>query len=177
MHRLENKQFGRLTVLWKSLRIDKSGHIYWECRCSCGRKHEVQTNKLLSGNTKSCGCLAQEMRGKSRITHGETRGPRSNWSPRTKMLYAAKARAKKEELPFNLTLEDIQIPDVCPILGYTLEKNSRYCQYNSPSLDKIIPALGYVRGNVQVISHKANTIKNDATIEDLEKIVTYMKSR
>ena len=37
MHRLENKQFGRLTVLWKSLRIDKSGHIYWECRCSCGR--------------------------------------------------------------------------------------------------------------------------------------------
>ena len=43
------------------------------------------------------------------------------------------------------------------------------------SLDCIIPELGYVPGNVAVISRRANTIKNDATIEELELVLAYMK--
>lgn len=39
---------------------------------------------------------------------------------------------------------------------------------DSPSIDKVIPELGYVRGNVWVISNKANRIKNNATLEELK---------
>jgi hypothetical protein len=47
---------------------------------------------------------------------------------------------------------------------------------NSPSLDKIIPSLGYVRGNVQVISQRANSIKRDATLAELELLVQNMRA-
>jgi hypothetical protein len=176
MHDLAGQTFGRLKVLWRD--VDRKGsRVYWLCQCSCGERHSAATNKLTSGNTKSCGCLAQEMRGQPRITHGETRGPRSQWSPRTKMLYAAKARAVKDGLPFDITLDDIIVPEMCPVLGISIAKNSSRCQPNSPSLDKIIPQNGYVKGNVEVISHKANTIKSNATIEELEKVLEYMRSK
>lgn len=45
----------------------------------------------------------------------------------------------------------------------------------SPSLDKIIPSLGYVPGNVLVISWRANRIKCDATANELMLIANYYK--
>jgi hypothetical protein len=174
MHILTGQTFGRLRVMESA--GSRKGKKYWLCFCQCGQSVTVPTWKLRLGHTKSCGCLAQETRGKAQITHGETRGPRNQWSPRTKMLYAAKARATKCSLPFNLTLDDIQVPDICPVLGISLAKNSNHCQPNSPSLDKITPELGYVKGNVRVISHKANTIKNNATVEELKKVLDYLES-
>lgn len=46
---------------------------------------------------------------------------------------------------------------------------------NSPSIDEIIPGKGYVRGNIMIISWKANRLKNNARLEDLEKIVNYIR--
>lgn len=46
---------------------------------------------------------------------------------------------------------------------------------DSPSLDRIKPELGYVKGNIRVISFKANSIKNDASIEELRQILQYME--
>lgn len=93
------------------------------------------------------------------------------------MLWSAKKRAKQYELPFDLTEEDIQIPDKCPVLGIKLE-----AQYgkgklanNSPSIDRIYPWLGYVKGNVIVISHRANRLKNDATPYELHKIASFYR--
>jgi hypothetical protein len=92
------------------------------------------------------------------------------------LLKNARDRAEKKNLPFNLTEADIIIPDVCPVfgipikIGATLEERD-----NSPSLDRIIPQLGYVRGNVKVISFKANSLKRDGSIEDFEKIIEYIK--
>lgn len=89
--------------------------------------------------------------------------------PECFMLYRAKRRAKKLGLPFDLTVEDVTIPEFCPILGIRLATfNQRGASLrSSASLDRIVPALGYVRGNVIVISHKANSIKNDATPEEI----------
>lgn len=93
------------------------------------------------------------------------------------ILQRAKNRALRDGADFSLKRDDIQIPEFCPILGIRLEwADKQGGQPNSPSLDKIIPALGYVPGNVQVISMRANRIKYDATLEDLEKIVAYIKS-
>ena len=88
-----------------------------------------------------------------------------------RMLASAKARARKLGLPFNLTSADIQFPTECPALGLTLISGAYVgtgkLASESPSLDRIIPSKGYVRGNVRVISNLANTMKNSATPEQL----------
>jgi len=96
-------------------------------------------------------------------------------NPQKYMLKAAKKRADNKNLPFNLSIEDIIIPDVCPILGIKLESGSILERDNSPSLDRIIPDLGYVKGNVKIISFKANSLKRDGNISDFEKIILYIK--
>jgi len=98
---------------------------------------------------------------------------------RERSLYLqAKKRAEKLSLPFNITMADIEIPNVCPLLGIQINKipsklNNRD---NSPSLDRIIPSLGYVSGNIMVISYRANRIKNDASLEELERIAASLRA-
>lgn len=98
------------------------------------------------------------------------------------MFTGARLRAASRGLPFNLTRDDIQIPEFCPLLGLRLvPRMNRYdkrgLQPDSPSIDRIRPELGYVKGNVWVISHKANTIKSDASLDDLRKIVAGLEAR
>lgn len=90
------------------------------------------------------------------------------------MLGEAKKRALKKELEFNIIRTDIVIPEYCPILGIPLLRGSKVVNANSPSLDRIDPSKGYVKGNIQVISNRANTIKNDATPEELMKVALFM---
>jgi hypothetical protein len=103
---------------------------------------------------------------------------RQKWyqkDPRSVMLLSAKARAKRDGLTFDLTREDIAIPDVCPVLGIPLYVGDRNHHDNAPSLDRKDSTQGYVKSNVVVISYRANRIKNDATIEELEKVLAYSK--
>lgn len=92
------------------------------------------------------------------------------------LLNSARHRAKKRGLEFNITKNDITIPDTCPVFGTTLYSSKGHVTDNSPTLDRIDNSKGYIKGNIQVISHRANSIKRDATIEELEKIIEYMKS-
>jgi hypothetical protein len=93
-------------------------------------------------------------------------------NPESTMLCGAKLRAKKSNLAFNLTIEDIQIPEYCPILGIKLEQRNGRSD-NSPSLDKIYPDKGYVKGNVQVISDLANRMKQNATFAQMVMLGKY----
>ena len=97
---------------------------------------------------------------------------RFNTDLRIQLLQSAKARAKKLNLDFNIDIEDIIIPEYCPILEIKLERKEYgkglSFQPNSPSLDKIIPELGYIKGNIIVLSMKANVMKNNATKEELK---------
>jgi hypothetical protein len=86
-------------------------------------------------------------------------------------------RAEKQGVPFGLTVENIPpVPEVCPILGIPLISGNdrRGPSDDSPSLDRIVPELGYVPENVQWLSHRANRIKSDATPEELMKVARYM---
>ena len=87
----------------------------------------------------------------------------------SKMKARAKSRASIKGLPFNLETSDIEIPDTCPILGIPLfVTQGRSGGFrHSPSLDRIVPELGYVKGNVQVISQQANAMKSCASKEDM----------
>ncbi len=94
------------------------------------------------------------------------------------MLRRAKERASKKQIPFDLTIDDIQIPKFCPILGLELSVSERNGDKSkSPSLDRIIPELGYVRDNIQVISNLANTMKNCATKDQLNKFAIWVLTR
>lgn len=96
-------------------------------------------------------------------------------NPKLAMWRSAKARAKKQNVPFSITLDDIIIPEYCPILGIKIISGIGNSTNNSPTLDKIIPKLGYVRGNIKVISWRANALKRDGTVEEFENIIRYIK--
>ena len=84
------------------------------------------------------------------------------------MLHSAKTRALKRGLEFNLTKEDIIIPDKCPILEVPLMIGTKDNYEYSPSLDRIDNTKGYIRGNIQIISKKANSMKNSASLYELK---------
>lgn len=86
----------------------------------------------------------------------------------------AKQRAKKFSLPFNISPDDIAIPSRCPVLGHEFEYGKGKHYPWAPSLDRIIPALGYVVGNIKVISFRANKLKGDASIEELQAVLRYL---
>jgi hypothetical protein len=88
---------------------------------------------------------------------------------------AAKSRARSKGLPFTIERTDVVIPTHCPLLGTALLRADVRVQPNSPTLDRVIPSLGYVKGNVWVISHRANVIKNDATLAELETLVANLR--
>ena len=96
-------------------------------------------------------------------------------NPVSYILWRIKATAKKYNIPFNLTHEDIVVPDYCPVLGIPLVIGDATAHGESPSVDRIIPKLGYVKGNITIISHRANTIKSDATSSELGKVLDYVK--
>ena len=95
-----------------------------------------------------------------------------------RILYRVKSRAKKAGIPFNIGISDIVIPDVCPILGIKLVLTNQGKGYhtNSPSLDRINPTLGYIKGNVRVISARANLLKNDATSHEIHLILADLEA-
>lgn len=91
------------------------------------------------------------------------------------MLLRAKTRAAKLGLKFDLSPVDVRIPEVCPVLGIPLRHNNEKGPTdNSPTLDRIDNALGYVKGNVLVISFRANAIKRDAEEWELRAVADYM---
>jgi len=91
-------------------------------------------------------------------------------NPAQAMFSSARARAQKKSIPFSITIEDIHIPDVCPILGTPFEYGTKFAM----SLDRRHNDKGYVPGNVWVISRQANSMKNDATDEMLRKFAQWV---
>lgn|GEM_PF-2194147 len=83
------------------------------------------------------------------------------------MLMRARKRAKREGYACTIGLEDIIVPEACPITGEILVAHKGRFFHNSPTLDKIIPELGYIPGNVAVISFAANNMKSGYSFDDL----------
>lgn len=96
--------------------------------------------------------------------------------PRLSMLAAAKHRATKAHLPFSITLDDIIIPITCPVLGIPIIVGGRKATPNSPTIDRFAPSTGYVKGNIVVISYRANSLKRDETDPEVfEKLAVYLR--
>jgi len=161
-----------------------------DCKACCKRRASEGRIKMTpeqAAKNKACHKRYME-KNKAQIRERTTRQRRANmdkwnersrqWSldnPERMLLNTARQRAKRRGIVFSISLEDIEIPEVCPVLKVRLEKSSGSAAHNSPSLDRIIPELGYVPGNVRVISWRANSLKKDATVTELKQLASYLE--
>lgn len=90
------------------------------------------------------------------------------------LLSTTRRRAKSKNIKFNLSIEDIIIPKLCPVLEIPIVIGEDKYYDNSPSIDRIDPKEGYTKENIAIISHRANTIKNAATVVEIDKIRNWM---
>lgn len=99
--------------------------------------------------------------------------------PRKFLLCYAKYRAKKQGLAFRLTVNDIVVPVVCPVLGIPLVigRGIGGAIDASPTIDRRIPEKGYVPENITVMSKRANVIKNNATVQEIRKLLAWMERK
>ena len=111
--------------------------------------------------------LTEEQKKRNQEKQNEYRVNNPEWYMHNK----AKRRALDRQIDFNIEVKDIVMPVNCPVFKkYKLKKE--YSEKSgpkpwSPSLDRIDNSRGYVKGNIQVISNKANTMKGNATPEEL----------
>lgn len=91
------------------------------------------------------------------------------------MWISAKSRAKLSGIAFNIEISDVVIPAFCPVLRIAIDQTLTRLAPSSPTLDRVNPSKGYVKGNVRVISWRANRIKSDATADELEAIALSMR--
>lgn len=159
---VRGQTFHKWTVTGPTVKTPTAGYQAM-ARCSCGTEKMVPVYNMIRGLSKSCGC-----------TH-RTRGGLSQ-TPEGKLWTAAKMRAEKSGIPFSIEIKDVVIPTHCPVLGIELEQGGATTP-SSPSIDKLIPALGYVPGNIEVISWRANKIKSDASLAELEAITAWMRGK
>lgn len=94
---------------------------------------------------------------------------------RMDMLARAKVRAARGGYPCTITRGDIPFVTHCPVLGVELTAGEQASHNFSPTLDKIRPELGYVKGNIIVVSFLANRIKSDATPEQIMAVAKFYK--
>ena len=86
-----------------------------------------------------------------------------------------RANAVRIGKPWDLDFGDLVFPTHCPILNVELDYFAEQAQDNSPSFDCLIPSKGYVKGNVFIVSWRANRVKNDGTAEEHRLIASFIE--
>lgn len=154
------EKFNKLTVtqiVSEPRKSGKSKRRFLLCTCECGGQIKREPSDIVRGMVQSCGCIRRTRDGLSNTLE-------------YRMFESAKRRAQSKGLPFNIEISDIIIPERCPLLDIPLQDCKGAAGDSSPSLDRLLPHLGYVKGNVIVISHRANQIKSCASVDELMMI-------
>ena len=124
--------------------------------------------------------IQHKNRGKARRTRLKNEAPEDLWA--IDALANAKQRARRGSFLCDIDLDYVRglVVNTCPLLGLPILYTQSKLSDNSPTLDRKNPALGYTRGNVAVISHRANRLKSDSTIEEMQtllnNLINYMDS-
>jgi hypothetical protein len=137
--------------------------------CGCEMPEGKRTDAKYC--SKSCGNKARNKRYRGTDKHKNAMQRWNESNHEKNWMSHIKYKCKVNNIPFNLTLEDFVIPEKCPLLGTKLTVNNKVHGVDTPTMDRIDPKGGYVKGNVWVISHLANVMKNEATLEQAEMLV------
>ena len=164
---LTGRIYGRLTVIKETTKRSKSGSIYWECICSCKTIKRVRSDSLISGMTKSCGCLGKEMRKRGVITHG------LSYTSEYRKAKLARYRDKKAKLDTMWTTEMekalLNLQPKCVVCGST----DRLATDHVKPLSK---GYGLEPGNAVKLCRSCNSSKGNKNLSELaseisEKII------
>jgi hypothetical protein len=156
--------FGDLSCL-RVVAKSRNGHIRWECKCSCGRHHEVMSTHLIQGKTTHCGCKVRQG-----STHQQWSGV-GNISGNVfdQIRKQAKKAKSREHLEFNLSIDFLwqlflQQNKKCALSGIDLvfehSDGKRVNYRRTASLDRIDSSKGYTEDNVQWVHKNLNLMKN-----------------
>ena len=147
--------------------VPELGYIPENISVISNRANRMKDN----GTSEEHRLLADWIEGKQRIAFETKPAERKHAGT---LITCAKGRALREKVPFAIQKEDMLIPDVCPALGIPIERGKGKMHGSSPTLDKIIPELGYVRGNIAIISLKANRMKSNGTAAEHRLIADWI---
>ena len=160
---------GQTIGVFKVLKLDeelttKKQRSHLICICNkCLKECVVSAGEIK--RAQSCGC-EQGVCDRNRKAYGLKKTHFFEY----RLLCYARRNSKRRGEECNLEIEDIVIPEYCPLLGIKLDTSSGSKQDTSPSVDRIDSSKGYTRENVWIISQRANRIKNNSTIEELRMI-------
>lgn len=148
-------------------------------RCSICIKRENKRNKKRKDKLKSkglCTTCGKDGEGNVHCSECRRKSKRDRSSiPINELLFKnARKHSQEKRVDFSITLQDIIVPEFCPILGIKLKVNVGQPKEDSYSVDRINPSNGYIPGNIHIISYRANRIKNDATVKELELLFNYL---
>lgn len=132
----------------------------------------LKRNKLKNGSYSYC------LSGFSEEVRGKLRRDILIDQPSKRLYTSTKSRARELNLDFNLTEEDLKIPNYCPILGIEIDSRTNdghNRRMNSPSVDRLDPTKGYTKDNVIVCSWRANCLKWDGSFEEIENLYFFLK--
>tara|TARA_B100001123_G_scaffold422595_1_gene531716 strand:- start:525 stop:1250 length:726 start_codon:yes stop_codon:yes gene_type:complete len=143
-----------------------NGHAYYKSKCIKCKKLEL--HKTISYRSVCMKCAKKN--------------PKTN-TLENNLFIAAKNRARKKNIEFSIHIDDIIIPKICPVFKIKLHlvKDDKSQSHKSrlmvPSLDRISSDKGYIKGNIVVLSYKANIIKGQGSAEQHRKIAEWIRRK
>lgn len=166
----------------------KAGEAKWLSKEAFGRHVQriTERNKTLGAKLKADPALREARNKALRDARQASPAKRLAWNEkmrewhaedyRRRMLSSARRRAAQQGLPCDLeSVDDIKYVTHCPVLGIELRPGFDHNDDASPSLDRIVPTKGYVKGNVIVISLRANRLKSNATLDELQRLAKFYR--
>lgn len=101
----------------------------------------------------------------------QRRSDRATWGKMA--INWLRSRVAKTGMELTITASDLVVPELCPALGTPIVLGGGKNSQNCPSVDRVDNSKGYVQGNVEIISGRANRIKYDATANEIYKVACY----
>lgn len=141
-------------------------------------RSEFWTNKRLrDGKISECRSCSNA-RALANYRQRRSADPKRVWAQL--VVTSARRRARQRGLDFDLTVDEIiaTLPDFCPALGMRLDYRGGRgpgARENSPSLDRRDNSKGYTATNVVVISYRANSMKRDATVDEIVRLAAFLQ--
>ena len=151
---LTNKRFGRLTAVCRN--GSQYGNAAWDCVCDCGNIVNVSSNRLMSGNTRSCGCLEREERIARMTTHNLTNSSLyTTWESMKKRCYCKKHNGYKNYGGKGVTICEEWKNDFRKFYDWALANGYS----KGLTIDRINPNGNYEPDNCQWLTRSENTKK------------------
>ena len=160
---------------------EKRAHVARVERLWRANRNEEQKQKERDTKRKLRDRMSPEERQQENDRKRAQQALKSEDQRRQDMCNRCEQRADRKKIPFNLTLDHINAiwpkDNRCPALGVLLERGKKHAKRCSPTIDKLNPALGYVIGNVAIVSHLANAVMQDATPTQVMAVASWFKTQ